>query len=97
MTAWIFLSGMGEHIPFTMIAGLWSISYFITLLPISINGYGVQELSLTFLFTRITGLSMATSLILALLMRVVYMIASLPGAIFLPGALAAMKKAEVKG
>jgi glycosyltransferase 2 family protein len=96
LSAWIFLTGMGERIPFTLIAGLWSISYFITLLPISINGYGVQELSLTFLFTRITGISMATSLILALLMRAVYMIASLPGAMFLPGALAAMKKAEVK-
>ncbi len=96
LTAWIFLAGMGERIPFTLIAGLWSISYFITLLPISINGYGVQELSLTFLFTRIAGLSIAASILLALLMRVVYMIASLPGAIFLPGALAAMKKTEVK-
>ncbi len=95
LTVSIFLVGMGKHIPFTLIAGLWSISYFITLLPISINGYGVQELSLTFLLTHLTGLDMATSLILALLMRVVYMIASLPGAFFLPGALAAIRKTEV--
>ncbi len=75
---------------FGLIVGLWSISYFVTLIPISINGYGVQELSLTFLFSRVGGISLAASLTLAVLIRVFYMVASLPGAIYMPAILSAM-------
>ena len=75
---------------FGLIVGLWSISYFVTLIPISINGYGVQELSLTFLFSRVGGISVAVGLTLAVLIRVFYMVASLPGAIYMPAILSAM-------
>lgn len=81
---WLFLGGMGEHISFWLVAGLWSATYFVTLLPISINGIGVQELIMAFLFTRFGGVSQASGLTLALLMRALQMIASLPGALFLP-------------
>jgi hypothetical protein len=43
---WLLLGGMGEQVSFWLIAGLWSATYFVTLLPISINGMGVQELSM---------------------------------------------------
>jgi len=85
---WLMLSGMGEHISFWLVMGLWSITYFITLLPISINGMGVQELSMTIFYTIIGGISPANSLGLALLMRVIQLLASLPGAAFLPQILA---------
>src|ERR1700690_2869306 len=49
----VLISGLGGHMSFWLIVGLWSIAYFVTLVPISINGYGVQELSLTFLFSRV--------------------------------------------
>ena len=75
---------------FWLIVGLWSISYFVTLIPISINGYGVQELSLTFLFSRVGGISPAVGLTLAVMIRVFYMVASLPGAVYLPAILSAM-------
>ncbi|MBI1793586.1 MAG: flippase-like domain-containing protein [Chloroflexi bacterium] len=87
---YILIQGLGSHVSFWMIAGLWSVSYFVTLVPISINGYGVQELSLTFLFSNIGGLTPAVSLTVAVLMRVLYMTASLPGAIYMPGILAAL-------
>jgi hypothetical protein len=87
---YILIQGLGSYVSFWMIAGLWSAAYFVTLVPISINGYGVQELSLTFLFSNIAGLSPALSLTIAVLMRVLYMTASLPGAVFLPGILAAL-------
>ncbi len=86
----ILVSALGEHMSFGLIVGLWSISYFVTLIPISINGYGVQDLSLTFLFSRVGGISLAASLTLAVLIRVFYMVASLPGAIYMPAILSAM-------
>jgi len=87
---YILIQGLGSHVSFWMIAGLWSVAYFVTLIPISINGYGVQELSLTFLFSNIGGLTPAVSLTVAVLMRALYMTASLPGAVFMPAILAAL-------
>jgi hypothetical protein len=85
---------LNDPVPFWVIAGLWSISYFVTLVPISINGYGVQELSLTYLFAEVAGTSMASALTLAVLVRVITMIASLPGAFYLPSILTAIDKAK---
>jgi uncharacterized membrane protein YbhN (UPF0104 family) len=80
-------SGMDQHISFWLTGGLYAIVYFITLLPISINGYGLQEVSMTFIFTNLAGAAMGTGLAAALLFRTLMMIASLPGAAFVPGML----------
>lgn len=81
----ILFKGMDEEISFWLIAGLWSLVYFITLVPISINGYGVQELSTSFLFTEVGGISPQNSLTIALIIRTLQMVVSLPGALFLSG------------
>jgi glycosyltransferase 2 family protein len=81
---WVLLAGMGGGVHFWLIAGLWSLSYFVTLLPVSINGLGVQELSLTILFTAAAGVSEPNALTLAFLIRILQMFASLPGAFFIP-------------
>jgi len=85
---WLLLTGMGEQISFWMVMGLWSATYFVTLLPISVNGMGVQELAMSFFYTAIGGISAPSGLTLALLMRLIQMLASLPGALFLPQILA---------
>jgi uncharacterized membrane protein YbhN (UPF0104 family) len=90
LTLYILIDGLGWHVGFWLIAGLWSLAYFVTLVPISINGYGVQELSLTFLFSTIGGLSTAAGLTVAVLIRVLYLAASLPGAIYMPIILGAL-------
>lgn len=84
----LFLPPLGERMSFWMIAGLWSLTYFVTLLPISVNGLGVQELSMTFFYTQLGGLQLANALTVALLIRVIQMFASLPGVLFIPGLLA---------
>jgi uncharacterized membrane protein YbhN (UPF0104 family) len=86
----ILIQGQGGYVSLWLIAGLWSLAYFVTLIPISINGYGVQELTLTFLFSSVAGLSAAVSLTLAVLIRALYLLISLVGAIYLPGILAAI-------
>jgi uncharacterized membrane protein YbhN (UPF0104 family) len=87
----LLLGGMGEHISFWLVMGLWSATYFITLIPISINGMGVQELAITFFYVAIGGISQSSGLTLALLMRLLQMIASLPGALFIPDIMAGRK------
>jgi uncharacterized membrane protein YbhN (UPF0104 family) len=83
----ILLNSMGEHVTLWLLAGLWGLAYFVTLIPISINGYGVQELTLTFLFTQVGGVAVSHSLVFAVLSRLLFMVVSLPGAIFLPSVL----------
>lgn len=93
-SVYLFMDNLGNHVSFLMIAGLWSLTYFITLIPISINGYGLQELSFTFLFSHVAGVTPAISLTVSVLMRAYLIIASLPGAAFLPSALAAMTEQQ---
>jgi uncharacterized membrane protein YbhN (UPF0104 family) len=89
---YILIAGMDRHVSYWLIAGLWSLTYFVTLIPISINGYGVQELSLTYLLSALGGLDHSESLTIAILIRLLFIITSLPGALFLPSILAEMNK-----
>jgi uncharacterized membrane protein YbhN (UPF0104 family) len=90
----VLLTGLNESVPFWTIAGISSIVYFLTQIPISINGYGVQELSQTYLFVHLAGISVPNAITLALLIRVIFMIASLPGAFYLPSILTAIDRAK---
>jgi len=89
---YIFANNLGSRASFWMIAGLWSLTYFITLIPVSINGYGVQELISTLLLSRVAGLTPAMSVSIAVLMRAYQLLSSLPGALYLPSIMSAMAK-----
>jgi glycosyltransferase 2 family protein len=80
----LLLDKSGESLPFWQIAGFYSLVYLITLIPISINGYGVQEISMSFVFSHLGGISLQTSITIALLFRTIMMLASLPGVLFVP-------------
>lgn len=90
----LFLRDLGESLPFWQIPGIWSFIYFVTLLPISINGYGIQELALTFFFSQVAGVSESAALAVAVLIRTIQMMASLPGAAFLPAIMAGERGEE---
>ena len=89
---YLILTGLGENITWWTAGGLWVLIYFITLIPISINGLGLQEASLSIVFVILAGISEPNSLVLAILIRLVFIIASLPGALFLPDILSGIKK-----
>ena len=91
---YVFVDDLGSHASFWMIAGLWSLTYFITLIPISINGYGVQELAFTFLMSNVAGFKPAISITVILLIRAYFIISSLPGAVFLPAILETMSRGK---
>lgn len=88
---YLLLLGIDHRISYWLVAGMYTLTYFVTLIPISINGLGVQELSMTFLLVQLGGLSSSESATIALLTRLLFIVASLPGAFFLPSILAAMK------
>jgi uncharacterized membrane protein YbhN (UPF0104 family) len=97
LMTWILFLGMGENISFWMVAGLWSVSYFITLLPVSINGLGVQEVSVTFLFYNYGHVSMPSALTMGILIRTFYAVASLPGALFLASVAEKKEQKQIPG
>jgi glycosyltransferase 2 family protein len=93
----ILLSAMGEPLSLFTTAGLWSLVYFITLFPISINGLGLQEVALTAVFTQLGGISTQAALVLAVCLRVLAMLASLPGALYLGRVLPRAREAQQAG
>ena len=89
---YLLLLSIGHHLSFWLVAGMYTLTYFVTLVPISINGLGVQELSMTFLLVQLGGLAQSESATIALLTRALFVFTSLPGAFFLPSILAAMNE-----
>lgn len=94
---WILFLGLDDPVPFGMVAGLYSFVYLVTLLPISINGYGLQELSISLIFSEVAGASLQHSLMVALIFRTLTMLASLPGAAFVPGIMVGQKRSRSLG
>ena len=92
LAIYLLLLGVDHHVSFWLVAGLYTLTYFVTLIPISINGLGVQELSMTFLLVQLGGLSPSESATVAVLTRALWIVTSLPGAFFLPAILAAMNE-----
>ena len=93
-TLWLLLNAIGEEMSFWTIGGLWSIVYFVTLLPFSINGLGIQEVTLAFFFSNFGGIALESGLTLALLIRTLMMLASLPGIAFLPMIMTAVRDGQ---
>jgi uncharacterized membrane protein YbhN (UPF0104 family) len=90
----LLLGGIGEYMPIWLIGGLYSLVYFVTLIPISINGYGVQEISMVLIFSNLGKASIAGGLTVALIFRTLMMLVSLLGAFFLPDILSSPVSGE---
>lgn len=95
-TNWLMLIGQGETISFWLAGGLWSFTYFLTLLPISINGLGVQELSMTFIFSNWGGVTVQGAATAALLVRTLQMLASTPGTVYLPDVMTGIRRTDLE-
>ncbi len=81
---WVLLDAMQSGLSLWKIGSIYSLSYVITLFPLSIGGLGVQELAISFLFTNLGDIPSENAYALALLFRIAYIIASIPGVFFLP-------------
>lgn len=77
----LLADGLGMAIRFKDIAGVSSLVYFLTLIPLSINGYGIRELAMVAFYTHFAA-SMEQATALALITRFFSLFVSLPGAIW---------------
>jgi len=68
--------------------GFWDVlaisvtTYVITLLPLSINGYGLREVAVTVLYVEL-GATLEQASLLAILLRVLRLMETLPGALWI--------------
>lgn len=78
----IQMAPMGLRFGFIEVTAVFVFVYFVTLVPVSLNGIGVQEVSLVYLLTQL-GATSGQATALALLVRMFNIAVSLPGAVFL--------------
>jgi uncharacterized membrane protein YbhN (UPF0104 family) len=79
--------GLAIEVDLAQVAGATGLTYLITLIPISINGYGLREAGMLALYVQL-GATPEQASALALITRALMMLVSLPGAAWLSGAMA---------
>ncbi|NMB61224.1 MAG: flippase-like domain-containing protein [Chloroflexi bacterium] len=84
MTIWLCLHAMHADLSILKIGAIYSLSYIISLFPLSIGGLGIQELAISYLFSSLGNVPSESAYALALLIRLAFIICSLPGIFFLP-------------
>lgn len=89
---YVLIHALGAELAPWRVIGIYSLAYFIGLVPISINGYGWQELTNSALLATLGGVDPSIGATVAIFHRLLMMIASLPGALTLPGVLARLPK-----
>lgn len=91
---YVIIHALGGEIEFWRIIGLYSFAYFIGNVPVSVNGYGWQELTVSALLGTLGGLDVSVAATVPLINRLLLMLASTPGALTLPGILAQIDKSD---
>jgi uncharacterized membrane protein YbhN (UPF0104 family) len=73
---------LGINVTFWQIMGVQTVTYFLSLLPISVNGYGLREVAYTTLFVTL-GATLEQASTLALVTRFFMVLTTIPGALWL--------------
>ena len=76
---WMLANGLGIDVSLAQVAGVTAVTYFLALIPFTINAYGLRELSIIALYSFL-GASVEQAAALALLSRFFILLSSLPGA-----------------
>jgi glycosyltransferase 2 family protein len=79
---WVIARGLGIHVALYQVMGINVLTYLLTLLPVSVNGYGVREVAMTTLYMQL-GASLEQASTLALITRFFMLMETLPGALWL--------------
>lgn len=93
LAVWTVARGLSIDVGLEQVAGATGITYLLTIIPVSINGYGVREAGMLALYVQL-GASPEQASALALITRAMMMLVSLPGAAWLGGVMAAEVKAS---
>ena len=90
---WLLAREIGIPISFIEVLAISVTTYIITLLPISINGYGLREVAVTVLYVEL-GATLEQASLLAIFLRVLRLLETLPGALWISAFLTNSKSAQ---
>jgi len=79
---YILARQLGMNVTYGQVIGVQTASYFLTVLPISVNGYGLREVAYTTLYAAL-GATIEQASTLALVTRFLTVLSTLPGAVWL--------------
>jgi uncharacterized membrane protein YbhN (UPF0104 family) len=82
VSIWTVAVAMGIPVTYWQVAGAAVLTYYLTLLPISVNGYGVRELAIVAVYVQV-GATAPQAAALALITRGMMWASSLPGMLWL--------------
>jgi len=78
---WLLAQGMGINVIFSQVIAIGVITYLLSLLPVSINGFGLREVTMTTLYVQL-GASLEQASALVIVTRFILMSETLPGALW---------------
>lgn len=79
---YLLASQLGMHVSYWQVLSVQTVSYFLSLLPISVNGYGLREVAYTTLYASL-GATLEQASTLALITRFSMVLCTIPGALWL--------------
>ena len=79
---WLLAKFLGIPVALYQVLGVTITTYVVSILPISVNGYGLREVAMTTLYMHL-GASLEQASTLALVSRFFMVLQTLPGALFL--------------
>lgn len=90
---WLLANRIGIQVSFFQVIGVNFVIYFLTLLPISINGFGVKELSEISIYVYL-GASLEQATIFTILTRFIALAETFPGAFWVSQAFSFSKNED---
>jgi len=90
---WVISRGLGIQVALYQVMGINVLTYLLTLLPVSVNGYGVREVAMAALYMQL-GATLEQASTLALITRFFMLLQTLPGVVWLPQILPAREAVE---
>lgn len=91
LAIWMLARALGMPVTLIQVIGVMAITYLVSLLPISINGYGVREITLTTLYLQV-GATLEQASTLAVITRFMLLLEALPGALWLANAIPSIQR-----
>lgn len=92
---WLVAGGLQMEVTPVEVASVTGITYFLSQVPISFNAFGLREAAMIALYSQL-GSTPEQAAALALITRALVMLSTLPGAIWLPGSLAAARARQAE-
>lgn len=92
---WTVARGLGIEVTLAQVAGVTGITYFLSQIPISVNGLGIREAAMIALYVPL-GATGEQAAALALITRLLVMLSSLHGALWAPSLLSAARAAPTE-